>query len=450
MGFQEAKDIRNKSFSNRMASKLVGGEKVTSALGNTIREGTKAKMMGIKEKFHPMNIARAMTGNLGAAIVGKMTGASQENMEYFTGKSKSGGEGDTASKLSKMESDNSSLDLLMKIYTLMSESHKTEILAKEEENNKAEGRELQKKRRHEELIAAIKGATGNVPTATIVKEKEDSGGIFGGLIDFIKKTIGDAIGWILEMKDFLKTLFNVKGLFSILSSLGGLVASPLGVGLIAAVVAGTVGAWMVKQIAADPQAALEGKGGIGMAVAGLGSEGQLPSADEEQKDKTQKKSAEQVDKKGLSGASLKELEDKRDLLISYGDPRARVKKGSGDDADKAKAKQLDDIETEINNRKSSKASAQPAAKTAQSVPETPQATAAPAPSKPATAQLNEKTIENLDSKLPVPKDTKTAQEINNTNINTKNESNVAKTNMPSIRNMEETFQRMIMYSTRVV
>ena len=65
---------------------------------------------------------------------------------------------------------------------------------------------------------------------------------------------------------------------------------------------------------------------------------------DDSKYKEQISKAEAVDKKGIEKATIEELEAKKQLLIDYGDPRARVKMGKGDAADKIKSKQLDDIE----------------------------------------------------------------------------------------------------------
>jgi hypothetical protein len=59
------------------------------------------------------------------------------------------------------------------------------------------------------------------------------------------------------------------------------------------------------------------------------------------------------------------------------------------------------------------------------------------------------TNENLEMNLP--KDSTLAGEtINTTNINSQNQPSQSVTEIPLVRNMEETFQRMILYSTRVV
>jgi hypothetical protein len=72
------------------------------------------------------------------------------------------------------------------------------------------------------------------------------------------------------------------------------------------------------------------------------------------------------------------------------------------------------------------------------------------PSTPASAAVMPATNENLEMNLPTAA-TLAGETINTTNINAQNQpSEQSVTEIPSVRNMEETFQRMILYSTRVV
>jgi hypothetical protein len=441
MDYADAKKIRGQSFGSRMADKLTEGQGFGSSIKATLSEGSKARMAGIKEKFDPINIGKFFGGKLGAAVVGKLTGRSQKDMEYFTGKKSS-------TKIGKLESGNEMVDMLMKIYSLMQKTNEDNKKMRDDENKFKEEKEMERLRRHKELIEAITGKpyTGK---ASVVKKEEDSGG--GGL------------GGIIS--DILDAFGGARTAMSLLSMLGGFVASPLGVALIGAVVAGTIGAWMVKQIAADPQAALEGKGGIGMAVAGLGSEGQLPSYDEEKAQAILEAKAKAVDVKGMSKASVDELEAKRDLLVSYG---------------KAKSPEVIELVKEIQSRKSSEsagatATPLPSASTgSQSSPaptasptgseSSPAPTASPTGSESSPAptamaqsvpspnsgqQLNQVQGENLTAKV---QETLSEGEsvVNNNAISKSLSSNDTRGPLPPVRNHEETFAKMIYESTRVV
>ncbi len=96
--------------------------------------------------------------------------------------------------------------------------------------------------------------------------------------------------------------------------------------------------------------------------------------------------------------------------------------------------------------------------TATPVDTTPQAvtpTETPAPSEQmsnpkTTSKLNAVTSENLELNLPsTPESVTTAQITNNTNISS-TKSQKPKGPIPSVRNMEDSFQRMLLSSLRVV
>ena len=428
MDYAEAKNIRGQSFGSRMADKLAQGQGIGSSLKSTLSEGSKARMTGLKEKFDPMNIAKFMTGGskLGAAVVGKLTGRSQKDMEYFTGKKSS-------TKIDKLESGNEMVDMLMKIYSLMQKTNDDNIKRREKENSFKEEKEMEKLRRHKELIEAITGQKYKGKASVIKKDESSAGGIV--------------------LNDILNAFGGAKTAMSLLSMLGGFVASPLGVALIGAAVAGTIGAWMYKQIEADPKAALEGKGGIGMAVAGLGSEGQLPSYDEEKAQATLEAKAKAVDSKGMTKASVDELEAKRDLLVSHG---------------KAKSPEVAELIKEIESRKSSQQTgatatalpasptgSSPAAESSQkaeattSESATPKAMAENVPSPNPGQQLNQVQTENLLASVQE-KLGSAVNTITNSAISRSVSAQAGGSKMGAVRNQEPTFQKMIYESTRVV
>ena len=95
MDYQKAKDTRKKSFGELIAENEGG---LGSSLKSAISQKTQASVTGLKEKFDPMNIAKAIGGKTGAAIYGKVMGRSKEDLQYFTGvkskKLKGDGSGD--------------------------------------------------------------------------------------------------------------------------------------------------------------------------------------------------------------------------------------------------------------------------------------------------------------------------------------------------------------------
>lgn len=412
----------------------------------------------------PKNIAKILTGKeTGGDIVGKIIGKNSEE-KIFAGKIVN----DTATKLKPIDEEPGLTDMLAKIYGLMKTANERRIKQKELENNYKEEIATERALRHKELLDAIKKAKGNTFIQTAEKVDDTPG----------RSIISDVADGLGLARDAWKALVG----------LGGLLATPLGVAAVATIVAGTISAWIIKQIAADPAAALRGEGPVGSAVAGPGAEAQLPSYETEMNEKEKAKLAKGVDDKGLSRASIQELEAKREQLISYGDPRLRVSKGQGDKKDIIRAKEIDALEAEIQSRK---VTSVPVEKTmspgeeivepsesATKVPsalqeekntaieqnksmELPQNTAEiPSSTRTASAEetpnqstkLNSVISENQKNKLVA--DINSGEDVNVVNnqvINRNSQkTSMAKSALPSVRNLESTYQRMIYDSTRVV
>ena len=333
MSYGEAARIRRKGlFSTIMEKKFEEGKGFGTSIRESISEKSKATAKGFKEKLDPLNLVKSLTGSgaIGKSIrtvAGRAMGRSDEDIGYFGGyernkKSKKGG---TAELISSgipkppgatATEDDSAAAIVMKIYDLLKEQY------------------------------------GKKKTTDELSNMEKGSGKIGGTFVPTKTTKGTPSAE--KEKDSGSPIDNILGMFglgrtalSLLTTLGPLLVNPIVLGLLGAVAAAAIGKWLYEQIKLDPEAALRGEGGIGMAVAGLGSEGQLPSYSSEQSSKAEDKKAQQVDKKGIDGASLEELQAKRQQLIDFGDPRSRVKSGKGDAKEIAKAKQLDDIEAAI-------------------------------------------------------------------------------------------------------
>jgi hypothetical protein len=157
MDYQKAKDIRGKRFSELMTDKLVAGEGIGSSLVKTLSERSKARSVGLKQKFDPLNIAKILTGGsrLGPAILGKITGASQERMSFFAGDPKK----------KKLEALNSSVanpqfvkmasESLGNIYDLLKKDMENKKLQQDQLQSKEEEQESEEDKRNQELIKAL-------------------------------------------------------------------------------------------------------------------------------------------------------------------------------------------------------------------------------------------------------------------------------------------------------
>jgi len=425
MGFAEAKKIRGESLSNRIAGRLVGGESFGSSIGKSLSEGTKARMAGLREKINPMNIAKFMTGgsNLGAALTGRMTGASKEDMKYFTGKQ---GKMDTASKIKPIQEDEGISELLNEIYLLLEDSRLARLRDMPTEEDVAE-RERKAEARHKSLLDAINGKVipGKKITASKVKDEEE-----GSIFDNILGTFG--------LKDIAKSALSGLGRMAMFA------VGPIGAPLLAAAAIGAFGYFIYKALKEEPsyEAEQEAKGirqaeSVGGLAGVKDEEDRTKKLPEYERTMAELKSAEKTYWQDLDGNPQFGTDKQLEGYAKRG-PEA--------------AKAVEDYKTQRDNIQKTLEGATPSEVQSPTPPPAAMATpaAVPVESTPSTAPLNSVTKENLEMNLPMNEMSSTGETINTTNINTQNQPSQSVAEIPSVRNMEETFQRMILYSTRVV
>ena len=223
MDYQQAQKIRGKSFASMMTEKLAEGGSLGGSLRATVSERSQARMKGIKEKFDILNIAKMMTGgsNLAPAILGRLLGRSTRDIKYFAGiKDKK-----TASKLGPIEGTGTSpemMSMLEKIYNFLKETIDEDRLQKERESQFAEEKELERMRRHKQLMEAITGKPYRNTYTKVKDDEEKSGGI-----------LGDILGGLGGAKELLK---KVASFFR----------SPIGGVMLAGAAAGLVGYAFIK------------------------------------------------------------------------------------------------------------------------------------------------------------------------------------------------------------
>lgn len=425
MGFAEAKKIRGESLSNRIAGRLVGGESFGSSIGKSLSEGTKARMAGLREKINPMNIAKFMTGgsNLGAALTGRMTGASKEDMKYFTGKQ---GKMDTASKIKPIQEDEGISELLNEIYLLLEDSRLARLRDMPTEEDVAE-RERKAEARHKSLLDAINGKviSGKKITASKVEDEEE-----GSIFDNILGTFG--------LKDIAKSALSGLGRMAMFA------VGPIGAPLLAAAAIGAFGYFIYKALKEEPsyEAEQEAKGirqaeSVGGLAGVKDEEDRTKKLPEYERTMAELKSAEKTYWQDLDGNPQFGTDKQLEGYAKRG-PEA--------------AKAVEDYKTQRDNIQKTLEGATPSEVQSPTPPPAAMATpaAVPVESTPSTAPLNSVTKENLEMNLPMNEMSSTGETINTTNINTQNQPSQSVAEIPSVRNMEETFQRMILYSTRVV
>jgi hypothetical protein len=235
MSYQRAAEIRKKSLKNLITDKLVEGEGIGSSIGGSISEKMKARSKGLKEKFDPLNIAKMLTGKLGSALLGKITGRSKEDIGYFAGDKKyketkakpsyvnaNLNKSDAGLYSAISEGNNQSMKkgdgiatVLARMYNLIKFQQIESIKRFRIEKNFKKIEEKQKNKWNKELIDALK----NKKTATVITEgkKEEDGGF--NIFKYIGDKIAGALRWASEL---ISGLWSPVGKFiSILGAIGG-------------------------------------------------------------------------------------------------------------------------------------------------------------------------------------------------------------------------------------
>jgi len=459
MNYQEAKKIREKSYISYLTEKLSEGQGLGAALKATSSDRSRAKAMGYKEKFDPLNIVKFMTGGskFATALYGSMRGRTQQDIQYFTGTKKAKDVGATATKIDQLESNNEVIDVLSKIYGLLKTTNENDVLRKEKEENSKEERELERERRHKELIAAITGKKTTTAAPTAVKADEG-----GGILSIVTGMIAGAIGGVMSMiSGIMSTISDITGFIKKLSS--GLVG-PIGK-------AGSVLFTLGKFLLTNPIGwAILAAAGIAYGVY------KIANADPSEEAKAEAEGISQSDKVGGLPGVKDELDFRKKMpeydktmadikdyqfVHNEGDPlndtqlEGFKKRGSGAakavedykakrDEVKEKLKQINQTATPVPPTIQNEPVEKPSTTEQSSVNNTASQVAA-VPDK-----LNTVTSENLELNMPsTPESVISAQITNNMNVNSTN-SQRPKGPIPSVRNVENSFQRMLLNSLRVV
>ena len=413
MDYEQADRIRKKTLSDRIAEKMVGGESFGGSISKSVSEGSRARMTNLKKKFDPMNIAKFMFGgsNLAPAIVGRLTGRSEKNMKYFTGKQ---GKMDTASKIKPTnEGGEGMLEMLNEIYLLLEDSrHSLKNLSPTEEE--IFERELRAKQRHKELLSALGYKATKEETAT---KKEEPG---TSLLDDIMAMFG--------LKDLGK--LAIRGLGSLAT------AAVTGAGgiLLGGAVAAGIAYFMYKVLTDESSYDKDPNSPFNLALKQAKDVGGLAGAKDEE-DRIRKLPEYEKTK-----AEIANFEKNYNEGNKLNDAQLKGYAERGPEA----ARAVQDYKNERDRVFDALGYKPPPAPTAEPAP-----TATPTASTPASAAVMPVTSENLEMNLPMAA-TSAGETINTTNINAQNQPSQSVTEIPSVRNMEETFQRMILYSTRVV
>jgi hypothetical protein len=268
MDYRVASNIRGKSLSSLITDRITSGGSVGSSIKSAISDKLKAKGTGIKEKFDPMNIARAMTGGgkLAPAILGKITGRSQSDINYFAGNKKK-------SSYKKMPSTGqtpgeglggSAIEVLNKMLSFMQKNREDDLTRKQTSMAFEEEKQSEEQRRHDQFLKVLKDYTSLSGGTTTIVKKEEGDGFLSGLMDTIKSMIKTAVDSVLSVVDGLikgfekslewlgdlKTLMSFLGgnSLKLLLSLGRFLISPFGGALIIALAGSGAIVWLADQL----------------------------------------------------------------------------------------------------------------------------------------------------------------------------------------------------------
>jgi putative chitinase len=194
--YEQASNTRKRGVLGTITDRLVAGQGFGQSIGGGVSESFKAKTTGLKEKFDPLNIAKILTGNLGMAFLGKITGRKPEDMQYFLNKGRKKGEKpysftqpqetkvgnvETAFYSKIREGQRGSLQkgdnvatVAARLVNVMKTFYEKENLNRELDHNFEEEVQAEDAKRHENLINEIKKLKDKKPAKTdIEKVKKD-------------------------------------------------------------------------------------------------------------------------------------------------------------------------------------------------------------------------------------------------------------------------------------
>ena len=229
-GYATARKVGKTKLGDLIADRVLRGQGGFKALGGAISDKFKAKTTRIKEKFDPLNIARMLTGSGGAAILGSALGRKKEDIEYFTGrraekgKRKKKGSAEPmvttigGARITPIQKEDTVADVAAKLYGLFKNHFEQLKLQSELDKNHLEEVEAQRKRRHEELLKAIRGKGEKRGKQTTAMKQAEEG------------------------KSFVDQLMDAFGMGSnmltILRSIGPLLLNPVTLGILGLVAVG--------------------------------------------------------------------------------------------------------------------------------------------------------------------------------------------------------------------
>lgn len=409
-----------------------------------------------KTKETTLNLTGKFSKNFLSRLKNKSFGSKDSDVT-FTGKVKEQKtSGKTAEKIKPLKQGNELIDMLMKIYNFMDKSHNEDKLKNEQSNNFKEEQKIEDNKRHAKLIKAIedlKKGLGVPTTDTATKEDTDSGG----------------------GNDFLSTITGIANAGSLFVKLAPLaeIALPLAAIVAAGFAGKALSDFFNKRGEENEQKDLDqvrNNPFNSKDIEGLSDAGNLNDVKDtfnfgNVRDKRRQQAL--IEKRIEDGQQF--TPEEASLIKRKFDIDVPVKNGGKNTELSPQEKKV--MENMIKNNpegtfaqkyyeehpddeltKKYRKSATPAATPNETKPApAPAAAATPATSTPPSAKLNAVQAENNTAKIDDMTKSPSVS-VNNSNVATTPDRPAPRqrTKIPPVRNLEESFQKMIIYSTRVV
>jgi len=233
MDYRRSSLIRSKSISELMFEQ-------DRTFREALSDKTKARFMGIKEKFTPLNIIRMLTGSGGIGrsirtVAGRAMGYSEGDIQYFGGyRRKRSIYGADRSRVpagskSVVKVNDSTADILAKMYNLMRKIDEDNTRRYEKEQNFEEENILEDKKRHEKILDALGVKNKKVPEK-VEKPKEETDEKDGILVKIFSSVFGvfkKVFSFFKVIGEGLLTILTIGGLVKTLSLIGEMFKTPM-------------------------------------------------------------------------------------------------------------------------------------------------------------------------------------------------------------------------------
>ncbi len=427
--YQQARRIRNTKLTDLISDQIIYEKGIAKGIKKGVSLKIRGKIKGITEKFDPLNIAKFLTfgSSLGPAILGNILGRDAKDIQYFSGRFNPIREGrNRAEKIKPLPKEDVVGDLngiLTKMYKLMATTHENELRRKELSDNKMEEMEMEKERRHQEVLNALELLTGQKIKRKAARVVPTSSGIGAGTV---AAAVAVGAGAATAAAVAAKAVPSLMRMFLL---------SPLGLYV-------TAGAALLSLLYNDEKPEETTK-----QILGAGDPAAVSTAIMEASTETSA-----VEKKRLRILADRPSNKKSYLFWRDKDMQNKYLEEIGWDPKTGTTKEerqngVDHIDSEGRNITKLEQS---------TTKKQPQELNKPAvndklvrENSNAGKKLDEVQKQNLDNKI-VPAPKSPVSTTNNTNVNTSQLSVPVKRAIPDVRNHEDSFERMIFDSTRVV